>query len=164
MSIGARLMSSNTNFVREAWDRLAPLPGGKLAFSKLTGLMAPYTRTVHARVVELRQDYCKTELADRWNVRNHLTSVHAIALANLAEMTGNLVVAYSLSDDARFIVSGMELEYVKKARGTITGECSCEIPRSSERLEVLVPVVLSDRQGDVVTRATLRTLIGPKKT
>jgi len=33
---------------------------------------------------------------------------------------GNVALAYSLPDDGRFIVSGLEIEYVKKARGTIT--------------------------------------------
>lgn len=163
MAFADKLLSGNRNLLRDAWDRLSPLPGGKRVFSKLIGLMAPYTGSVHAQVVEVRRDYAKIELADRWRVRNHLTSVHAIALANLAEMTGNLALAYSLPDDARFIVAGMELEYIKKARGTITAECELEMPRSAERREVLVPVVMRDRKGDVVTRATLRSLVGPKK-
>lgn len=162
MAFADKLLSGNRNLLRDAWDRLSPLPGGKRVFSKLIGLMAPYTGSVHAQVVEVRRDYAKIELADRWRVRNHLTSVHAIALANLAEMTGNLALAYSLPDDARFIVAGMELEYIKKARGTITAECELEMPRSAERREVLVPVVMRDRKGDVVTRATLRSLVGPK--
>jgi acyl-coenzyme A thioesterase PaaI-like protein len=158
-----RLVNSDRNLVRDAWDRLSPLPGGKLAFSKLVGMMAPYTGSMHARVVDLRRDHAKVELPDRRRVRNHLTSVHAIALANLAEMTGNLALAYSLPDDARFIVAGIELDYIKKARGTITAECSLEMPNDSERREVLVPVEMRDRKGELVTRATLRTLVGPKK-
>ena len=163
MALADKLLGGNSNLIRDTWDRLAPLPGGKRAFSRLVGLMAPYTGSVRAQVIELRRDYAKVELHDRWRVRNHLTSVHAIALANLAEMTGNLALAYSLSDDARFIVAGMELEYVKKARGTISAQTEFEMPRGAERREVLVPVVMRDREGDVVTRATLRTLVGPKK-
>lgn len=163
MALADKLLGGNSNLIRDTWDRLAPLPGGKRAFSRLVGLMAPYTGSVRAQVIELRRDYAKVELHDRWRVRNHLTSVHAIALANLAEMTGNLALAYSLPDDARFIVAGMELEYVKKARGTIRAQTEFEMPRSAERREVLVPVVMRDREGDVVTRATLRTLVGPKK-
>ncbi len=162
MGLADKFLASDKNMIREAWDRLSPLPAGKRVFSRLVGLMAPYTGSVHAQVVELRTDYAKVELADRWRVRNHLTSVHAIALANLAEMTGNLALAYSLPDDGRFIVAGMELEYIKKARGTITAECDFSMPRTTERQEVLVPVVMRDRNGEVVTRATLRSLVGPK--
>jgi acyl-coenzyme A thioesterase PaaI-like protein len=102
-------------------------------------------------------------MRDRRPVRNHLRCVHAIALANLAELTGNVAVAYTLPDDARFIVAGMELDYVKKARGTITGICSCPIIDSSEEREYLIEVELLDDASEVVTRATLRTLVGPKK-
>ena len=69
-------------------------------------------------------------MADRRAVRNHLDCVHAIALANLAELAGNVALAYSLPDDARFIVSGMEIEYLKKARGMITAIGESPVPRS----------------------------------
>ena len=68
----------------------------------------------------LRAGYAEVVMQDKRAVRNHLDCVHAIALANLAELAGNVALAYSLPDDARFIVSGIEIEYVKKARGTIT--------------------------------------------
>ena len=64
-------------------------------------------------------------------MRNHLDCVHAIALANLAELAGNVALVYSLPDDARFIVSGMEIEYLKKARGTITAIGEPPVPRTS---------------------------------
>ena len=104
------------------------------------------------------------ELADRKAVRNHLSCVHAVALANLVELTGNLALGYSLPDDARFIVAGMQVEYLKKARGTITGECRIPPIRSSSKQEYDVPVTLKDAGGDVVVQGTLRTLVGPKTT
>ena len=62
----------------------------------------------------LRAGYAEVRMADRRAVRNHLDSVHAVALANLAELAGNVALMYSLPDDARFIMSGMEIEYLKK--------------------------------------------------
>jgi acyl-coenzyme A thioesterase PaaI-like protein len=73
-------------------------------------------------------------------------------------------MAYSMPDDARFIVGGMSIDYAKKARGTITAECECTIPSTNERREYEVPVVMRDREGDIVATATLRTIIGPKRT
>src|SRR5688572_27801127 len=102
------------NFIREAWDRLSVLPGGKRVFSRLIGVAAPYSGTIGAQVVELRRGFARTELADRRSVRNHIDCIHAIALANLVELTGNVAVAYTLPDDARFIVAGMTMEYLKK--------------------------------------------------
>src|SRR5262245_64589460 len=107
-------VESRTNAIRELWDRVERIPGGKAAFSFMIGRMAPYSGTISARVVELRRGYARVEMDDRRAVRNHLRCVHAIALANLIEITGNVGLAYSLPDDARLIVAGMSVEYLKK--------------------------------------------------
>jgi acyl-coenzyme A thioesterase PaaI-like protein len=162
-SLSNLLVEGEVNFIRVLWDRLGALPLGDRLFSRAIGLAAPYTGSVGARVLELREDHCQAELRDRWSVRNHLTSVHAVALANLAEMTGNLAVAYTLPDDARFIVAGMSMEYLAKARGTITAVCDQPMPRVADKREIEVVVEMFDRKGQLVARGRLRTLIGPKK-
>lgn len=164
----ARLMprldlDGDRNLVRDAWNLLAGLPGGKTLFSRALGQVAPYSATIGARVVALRPGFCQVELDDRRAVRNHLHCVHAIALCNLAELAGNVAVAYSLPDDARFIVAGLSIEYLKKARGTITASGECSPTMTADRAEHAIPVVLTDAAGEVVARATLRTLVGPKR-
>jgi acyl-coenzyme A thioesterase PaaI-like protein len=161
MQLSAVLESRN--LLRDAWNVLQGVPGGKSLFSRLVGRAAPYTSTIDARVVALRPGYAQVEMADKRGVRNHLQSVHAVALVNLAEMCGNLALAYSLPDDARFIVSGLSIEYLKKARGTLTATSDCPIPRSSSRDEYEVPVSIRDAGGDEVARAVLRSLVGPKR-
>jgi acyl-coenzyme A thioesterase PaaI-like protein len=150
------------NLVRQAWDRMHGLPGGKRLFSRSIGTAAPYTGSIDAQVVELRQGYSRVLLKDRRKVRNHLQCVHAIALANLGELCGNVALAYSMPDDARFIVAGITMDYLKKARGLITAECHCPSPETNERREYEVVVEMKNAAGEEVTRATLRTLVGPK--
>jgi len=125
--------------------------------------LAPYTSTIGAVVQELSDGYSRVTLADRRAVRNHLSCIHAVALANLVELTGNLALGYSLPDDARFIVAGMGLDYIKKARGTITGECHVPPIESNAKREYAIKVTLRDESGDVVVEGTLRTLVGPKQ-
>jgi uncharacterized protein (TIGR00369 family) len=151
------------NFVRDSWDRLGHLPGGKALFSRLVGVAAPYTGSMGARVVELGRGHARVELPDRRAVRNHLDCVHAVALANLAELTGNVAVAYTLPDDARFIVAAMSIEYLEKARGTISGRASCPLFEDSAKAEYEIEVTLTNRAGEEVAHATLRTLVGPKR-
>jgi uncharacterized protein (TIGR00369 family) len=158
-----RLDKMGRNVIRDAWDRLHKLPGGKRAFSRMIGMAAPYTGSIGAQVQEVRRGHARVTLRDRRAVRQHLGSVHAVALVNLAEMCGNLAVAYSLPDGARFIVAGLSIEYLKKARGTVTATCDVEVPARVERREIAVPVVMRDPGGEEVARATLRTLIGPVK-
>lgn len=150
-------------FARESWSRLAGVPGGKVLFSRIIGLAAPYTGSIGAEVCELRRGFAKVEMKDRRGLRNHLSSVHAVALVNLAELTGNAALAYSMPDDARFIVAGLSIDYIKKARGTITGTSECPLIESAERREYEVPVELRDAQGDLVARCVLKTLVGPRK-
>ncbi len=149
--------------IRTSWARLSPLPGGKRLFSKLLGTLAPYTGTINPLVLELSPGHCRVELQDRRRVRNHLRSVHAIALMNLAEVATGLAIGAGLPDDARGILTGLSIEYLKKARGRLTAECDCEPPTSTERREYEIVGVIRNAQGDAVARATARWLIGPKR-
>jgi acyl-coenzyme A thioesterase PaaI-like protein len=155
--------SSRHNLIRGLWDRVGALPGGKALFSRFIGMAAPYTGSIDAKVEVLRSGHAEVVMRDRRGLRNHLKSVHAIALTNLAELTGNIALAYSLPDDARFIVAGLSIDYVKKARGAIRGVCDCPVPETSERREYDVVVSMRDAAGEEVARATLRTLVGPKR-
>lgn len=150
------------NALRELWDRLAPLPGGRRIFSWMVGRAAPYTGSIRARIEVLREGYAEAVMDDRPRLRNHLRSLHAIALINLAELAGNAALVYSMPPDARFIVTGISMDYLKKARGRIRAVATCEVPRSNERSEQEIEVSLRDEQGDEVARARLRSLVGPK--
>jgi len=155
-------LDGGRNLLRDAWNLLSGMPGGKIIFSRLVGRMAPYTGSIRATVTVLRAGYAEVQMHDRRAVRNHLDCVHAIALANLAELAGNVALAYSLPDDARFIVSGFEIEYLKKARGTITAVGEPPVPRTATRAQYDVPVTLRDSSGEAVAKVILHSLVGPK--
>jgi acyl-coenzyme A thioesterase PaaI-like protein len=161
--LSGAIASGDRNFIRELWDRLHALPGGTRLFSRLLGVAVPYTGSIRAHVVELQVGRCQVVMEDRRAVRNHLSSVHAIALTNLAELTANLALAYALPDDARFIVKGLSIEYTKKARGPITARCEVDAALSAERKEHVLNVGLCDQTGDLVAEAVLKTLVGPKR-
>lgn len=157
------IASSERNVIRAFWDKVSGLPGGKKLFTRAIGMAAPYTGTIGAEVEQLRLGHAEVTLRDRRAVRNHLDCVHAIALTNLAELAGNVALAYSLPDDARFIVAGLSIEYHKKARGTIRAVVDAPVPETSERREYPVVVHMFDPKGEEVATSTLRTLVGPKK-
>lgn len=149
--------------MRNLWQRLSPLPGGKLLFSLIVGLVIPYTGSMRSRVEQLKPGHAIVRLRDRRRVRNHLRSIHAIALANLAEFTTGLATLSGMPDAARAILVGLEIEYSKKARGDIIAECITSIPETEDRQEYKVEVILCDSAGDTVATAWARWLIGPQQ-
>jgi acyl-coenzyme A thioesterase PaaI-like protein len=102
-------------------------------------------------------------MQDRRAVRNHVSSVHAIALANLGEVSTGLALMSGLPENARAIITQLSLEYLKKARGQIIAECDCTPPATSERQEIDVFSELRDEQGTLVARARARWLVGPRR-
>ena len=154
--------SQASALVRAQWPVLARLPGGRQLFSRAIGLLVPYSGSVGAEVLELREGYARVALRDRRAIRNHLGSVHAVALANLVELAGNLALLYSAPADSRMILAGLSMEYLKKARGRIVAECHCPVPPDSARREYTLKVELKDGAGNVVAVGTLRSLIGPR--
>lgn len=152
----------NGEALQRLWSRLHRLPGGSWAFSFLLGIAAPYTGSMRARVIELRPGYARVQLRDRWRVRNHLKSVHAVALVNLAEAASGLAMMCGLPRDMRGILVGFSIEYVKKARGTLTAECTAPAPDPGVKREYELQATIRDEQGDVVATGRPRWLIGPK--
>ena len=150
-------------YLRGNWQRFSNKPGGKWLFSRIIGLTVPYTGSIAANVVLLEPGYGKITLRERRKVSNHLQSVHAIALANLSEMVTGLTLLNSLPDNARAILTSIQIQYHHKARGLLTAECVCEIPEDNTEREMQVSGEIKNEVGEVVATATATWRIGPEK-
>jgi acyl-coenzyme A thioesterase PaaI-like protein len=105
--------------------------------------------------------YACVEMEDRRRIRNHLDSVHALAIANIGELTTGLAMTATLPPDVRSILTALQIEYKKKGRGRLVAQCNCVVPDVTEATEVMVTSTVTDVVGDEVARVTATWLIRP---
>ena len=155
-------MSSPTDRVTALWRSLHTKPGGTWLFSRLLGRVIPYSETTRPHVRELRPGYARLTMRDRRAVRNHLNSVHAIAIANLGELASGLAMVPALPPGVRGIVTAFSVEYLKKARGRIEAVGSCQPPAAIvEITDVVVKAEIRDEARDIVARTSATWRLSP---
>lgn len=143
----------------QLWDRLSGIPGGRWLFMRLLGRMVPYTGALGARVEELSPGRSRVSLRERRGVRNHLRSIHAVALVNLGELATGLAVLTSLPPGVRGIVTELGASYHAKARGRIEASCTAPArwtPGETARVESHIV----DEAGTLVATVTAHWLLG----
>jgi len=145
------------------WERSARIPFGDAIFSRMIGVMIPYTGSISPRVEVLERGHSIVRLEDRRAVRNHLASVHAIALANIGEFSTGLALISQMPDGMRAILGSLKIDYLKKARGRLKAEARCGDVRPGEKAEHLVVGEIFDAEKNLVARVEAKWVVGPEK-
>lgn len=155
-------MSANVLALYRKFERM---PAGRWLFSRAVCLKAPYFASIAPRFVSLEPGRCEATLRHRRRVTNHLGTVHAIALCNLAELTAGVMTDATIPRGMRWIPKGMTVEYLKKAVGTMHGVATPDIAvvAADSGYDLPVSVVVSDDSGEAVFRARIAMWVSPRK-
>lgn len=91
-------------------------------------------------------------LENKKRVQNHIGTIHAAAMALLAETATGLIVGMNIPDDKVPVIKSMKVNYLKRAVGAMRAEARLEpeqiaLMRTEEKGEVLVAVKVTDEEG-----------------
>ena len=147
------------------YRRFSRWPAGNWLFSRAVCFKAPYFASISPRITVLEPGRCEGVIRQRRRISNHIGTVHAIAMCNLAELVGGVMVDASLPADMRWIPKGMEVKYQAKARGVLRAVATPMLPLESTTSGYDLPVNISvtDAAGVEVFRATIAMWVSPRK-
>jgi acyl-coenzyme A thioesterase PaaI-like protein len=148
------------------YRRMTRWPGGHWMFSRAICFRAPYFSTIAPRFVALESGRCEVRMRDRRRVHNHIGTVHAIALCNLAELSAGVMAEATMPPGMRWIPKGMSVEYLSKAVGVMRAVATPEVPLAAGAAagqEWPVLVQITDSAGTAVFRARITMWISPRK-
>ncbi|CAO3598738.1 unnamed protein product [Absidia cylindrospora] len=125
-------------------------------FAYLLSGVNPYAGSVDLRISTFSKGFCTGIMRDRHRNRNSYKSIHATALATLAETIGELALLSTLGTKDSAILISMTMDFKKKAKGLLTA--SSELTSflgndDEESIATKTVVVIKDRLLDTVAVA-----------
>jgi acyl-coenzyme A thioesterase PaaI-like protein len=147
------------------YRRMSSWPAGHWLFSRAVCFRAPYFSTIAPHFVQLEPGRCEVRMRDRRRVHNHIGTVHAIALCNLAELCAGVMAEATLPATIRWIPKGMTVAYREKAQGTMHAVATPETPliESPSGYEWPVSVSVKNDAGTEVFHARIMLWVSLRK-
>ncbi|MGR5149392.1 hotdog fold domain-containing protein [Photobacterium alginatilyticum] len=139
----------------KTYQRLSSLPFGRQLFTFIVCRMAPYFSSIRPQIRELKPGYAEVTIKKRRKVTNHINTVHAIAMCNMAELAGGMMTDVSVPTKSRWLPVGMTVEYLKKATTDLTAVATGEEIEWKTGGDKIVPVEVTDTEGNLVFRAEI---------
>lgn len=145
------------------WHKLEGKPFGKALFSRAICWKAPYFGSISPRIEEFRPGFARVSMKKRRAVQNHIGTVHAIAMCNLAEMAAGTLTEISIPKSMRWLPKGMQVDYLRKAETDVEAFATVPQAKEGESQDLPVTVEVKDRAGQVVVRAVITMWVTPRK-
>lgn len=145
------------------WNTWQKRPLGKAIFSKLVCAKAPYFGSIKPRFEVLEQGHAVVSMKKRRAIHNHIGTVHAIAMCNLAELAAGTMTEASLPPHMRWLPKGMQVDYLAKAETDLTAECRLPDFPIDQSSDVPVTVSIKDTKSKEVCRAVITMYVSPRK-
>jgi acyl-coenzyme A thioesterase PaaI-like protein len=149
-----------------SYQRLAKLPSGKRMFSLAAMARVPYFASILPHVERMEPGLAVITIPNWWFVHNHLSTVHAIASCNAAEMAMGMLMEATVPTTHRWIPKAMNVQYLHKATTSLRATARIDPPdflAITEGAELVIPVSVVDRYGVEVVHADITTWVTPAR-
>lgn len=147
----------------QIFAKLSKQPMGRRLFTWAVCRKAPYFASIQPLVQDLKIGRCEVRMAKRRAVQNHIGTVHAIAMCNLCEMAGGLMIDSSLPKALRWIPKGMTVRYLRKAETDLVAVAEWTPDLGDDYSgDVVLTVRVRDTAGTVVMEADISMYVSPK--
>ena len=138
------------------------------ARSFVLGRVVKFVGTAGLTIEELTPSRAVVSVKNRKKVQNHIGSVHAAAMALIAETASGFVVGMNVPDAAVPVIKSMHIDFVRRAKGSLRAvaelnEVQLKAIRTTERGEVTPTVTVTDEAGEVPVRCTMVWAWTPKR-
>ena len=156
-------MTASTTTYR-MWQRLERIPTGSRLFSVAAMARVPYFASVLPHVRRMEPGLAEVDVPKWFFVHNHLSTVHAIASCNAAEMAMGMLMEATVPTTHRWIPKAMNVQYLQKATTSLRAIARVDPPDFAaivDGVELVVPVSVTDRSGVEVVHADITTWVTP---
>lgn len=158
------------NRLNKVMNNIARLPKGWQPFvrSKLIGKIIPFAGTAGCSIQTLTNNECVVVLKNRKKVGNHIGTLHAAAMALVAESATGFVTGMNVPDSRIVVIRSMELTYLKRTNGDLTAKATLsdeDVRRltTEEKGDITVPVKMTDEDGNETVTAKMVWAWVPKR-
>lgn len=119
------------------------------ALSKAIGSQVKLAGTAGCRIETLTHNHSIVSLKNRKKVQNHIGTIHACAMALIAESATGFVCGMNCPDDKVLVIKTMKIDFVKRATGNMKAEAHLteeqqRMIADEEKGEVTVQVKITD--------------------
>lgn len=129
--------------------------------SRLFCSQVRFAGTAGVRIQKLSDGEVRMSLANHRRARNHIGSVHAAAMALLAESASGCIVGMNLPDHKLPLIKTLKVDYLRRASGSLRAIATLtpeqrRAMQEEDRGEALVQVTLLDDSGAEPVRCEMR--------
>lgn len=138
-------------------------PFGLWLFSRFLCFKAPYFSSIRPTFLLIEPGKVEAIVKKRRHVKNHLGTIHAIAIANLCELVAGTALEVTLPNSHRWIPKSMKINYITKATSDVRGKATISLDTIPDSGSLLVAVDVFDKDQRLIVTAEIEMYISRSK-